>query len=228
MTALLAPRQLRRCRCSNMAVVLPRDLDGSRLTPADRQAALLELRRTLPPNVMFKLTLLVLLFSALATAHVGDIFEGCVQRGEETEHGQCAMAPTDGPGANVWKYYAERALAESDIQPDYGNLNTLLNLTRVATQMSNGITIRVEFTTTESSCKSSDDFSFEQCLPLGDEVNGLCQARFRYSGSLKPEVARCCPLAYFKAFKTFVIYNNEFCKHFVQGSRHVFKREMHT
>ncbi|KAL1479595.1 hypothetical protein MTO96_051725, partial [Rhipicephalus appendiculatus] len=57
-----------------------------------------------------------------------------------------------------------------------------------------GIVVRIEFTTVESSCTSSSVYSKEQCSTRGSTVNGLCQAKFRYAGDLEMEYAHCHPL----------------------------------
>ncbi|XP_054928374.1 cystatin-1-like isoform X2 [Dermacentor andersoni] len=74
--------------------------------------------------------------------------------------------------------------------------HTVVRLLQVMTQVSQGIVVRVEFTTVESICNSSVVYSKDQCPPHGSEANGLCQARFLFTGNLTLEDARCFPRKY--------------------------------
>ncbi|XP_049526607.1 uncharacterized protein LOC119458852 [Dermacentor silvarum] len=140
---------------------------------------------------MFKF-LLALLFLAFVTSEVADFFEGCFEKPEqEQKPGDCILAPKSSLTSLTYRYFAHQALQNATIQPDEGNLNTLLNITRAAAQLSKGLVIRVEFTTVESACNSSVTYSEETCPPIGSEANGLCQAGFLYYGHLMLDHAMC-------------------------------------
>ncbi|XP_037577225.2 uncharacterized protein LOC119459592 [Dermacentor silvarum] len=144
---------------------------------------------------MFKLALVVLLCSVFVASKMDNFFEGCVEKPEEEQKpGDCIIAPHRWLTSNTYRRFAHKALENSTIQPDEGNLNTLLELTRAAAQLSHGIIIRVEFTTVESTCNSSVAYSAKQCLPIGSAANGHCQARFRFYGHLRLQHAWCGPL----------------------------------
>ncbi|XP_037500415.1 uncharacterized protein LOC119374402 [Rhipicephalus sanguineus] len=143
---------------------------------------------------MLKCTSLVLLGSAFVVSRRNDFFERCVKPEEEQVVGQCVMAPEHWLRSKTYQHYALEALEKGNIQPDEGNLNTLLAVTRAASQLWHGIVIRIEFTTVESVCNSSVAYSEQLCRPLKSEANGLCQARFRYYGHLKLEQATCVPI----------------------------------
>ncbi|XP_065286028.2 uncharacterized protein [Dermacentor albipictus] len=144
--------------------------------------------------VMFAFPLLLLLFSAFHASEVADIFEGCVEEPpQEEKPGDCVLVPESLLVTTTYREYAHLALESATIQPDHGNQNTLLNLTRAAAQLSNGIAIRVEFTTVESACNSTIAYTQEQCTPIGSEANGLCQARFLFNGTLMLNHAMCTP-----------------------------------
>ncbi|XP_075554079.1 uncharacterized protein LOC142587075 [Dermacentor variabilis] len=143
---------------------------------------------------MFAFPLLLLLCSAFDASEVADIFEGCFEKPpQEEKPGDCVLAPESLLITTSYREYAHLALESATIQPDDGNQNTLLNLTRAAGQLSNGIVIRVEFTTVESACNSSVAYTQEQCTPIGSEANGLCQARFLFNGTLTLDHAMCTP-----------------------------------
>ncbi|KAL1479596.1 hypothetical protein MTO96_051726 [Rhipicephalus appendiculatus] len=144
---------------------------------------------------MFKFTSLVLLCSVFVSSQMDDFFEGCVSPEEEEEIGQCVMVPDHWLRSMTYRYYAEVALEKGNIQPDEGNLNTLLEVTRAATQHAEAITTRIEFTTAESICNTSLAYSLQECPPLTNKANGVCQAIFRYHGYMKLEEAKCAPLA---------------------------------
>ncbi|XP_037577226.1 uncharacterized protein LOC119459593 [Dermacentor silvarum] len=142
---------------------------------------------------MLKSTLLVVLSSAFVASQMTDFFEGCVEPGQKRDSGDCTLAPQTWLSSNAYRHYAHLALANASIQPDEGNLNTLLEMTRIATQLAEGFILKFEFTTVESSCNSSVAYSEEQCPPLGSEANGHCQAMFRHYGVMRLEQAWCVP-----------------------------------
>ncbi|KAH7971833.1 hypothetical protein HPB52_003223 [Rhipicephalus sanguineus] len=104
---------------------------------------------------MLKFTSLVLLCSVFVSSQMDDFFEGCVSPEEEEEIGQCVIAPAHWLRSRTYSYYAEVALEKGNIQPDEGNLNTLLEVTRAATQLWRGIVIQIKFTTAETIRNSS-------------------------------------------------------------------------
>ncbi|XP_050036967.2 uncharacterized protein [Dermacentor andersoni] len=144
---------------------------------------------------MFVFPLLLLLCSAFDASEVADPFEGCFEKPpQEQKPGDCVLAPESLLSTKPYREYAHLALESATIQPDDGNQNTLLNLTRAAAQLTDGIVYRVQFTTIESACNSSVAYTQEQCTPIGSEANGLCQARFLYNGTLTLDHAMCTPL----------------------------------
>ncbi|XP_065286030.2 uncharacterized protein [Dermacentor albipictus] len=143
---------------------------------------------------MLKFALVVLLSSAFVACQIANFFEGCVEKPEEEQKpGDCVIAPQSWLTTNTYRYFAHQALENGTIQPDEGNLNTLLNVTRAAAQLSDGLIIRLEFTTVQSTCNSSVAYSEKQCPPIGNEANGQCQAKFRYYGHLRLQHAWCGP-----------------------------------
>ncbi|XP_050036968.2 uncharacterized protein [Dermacentor andersoni] len=146
---------------------------------------------------MFKCTSLVMLCSALVASQMLDFFEDCVGNVNQREKaGQCVLAPRSWLLSSTYRNFAHQVLENAAHQPDGHNLNTLLNVTRAGTHVSQGIVVRVEFTTVESICNSSVVYSKDQCPPHGSEANGLCQARFLFTGNLTLEDARCFPRKY--------------------------------
>nr|XP_054927975.1 uncharacterized protein LOC129385363 isoform X2 [Dermacentor andersoni] len=119
--------------------------------------------------VMLKSTLIFLLSSALVVSQTTDFFGGCVDAGQEQHSGDCILAPPVWLRSRAYRHLAHLVLAKAPIQPAEGNLNTLLKLTRMANEGTNVITIKLEFTTVESTCNSSVAYSEAQCPPLGNE-----------------------------------------------------------
>ncbi|XP_037275368.2 uncharacterized protein LOC119168019 [Rhipicephalus microplus] len=143
-------------------------------------------------DAMFKLPVLALLCLVYASSEELEFFSDCVDEVEQRQYpGQCVFVPSGWLGSSTYRKLAHRVLSNATLQPAAGNLNTLLDVTRAATHVSEGIVVRIEFTTIESSCTSSHAYSKEQCSPRGSTVNGLCQARFRYAGELTMEYAQC-------------------------------------
>ncbi|XP_037575737.1 uncharacterized protein LOC119458019 isoform X4 [Dermacentor silvarum] len=143
---------------------------------------------------MFKFTFLVLLCSAFVASHMVDFFDDCVEEVHQRQKAsECVLLPRSWLLSNTYRNFAHQVLENVAHQPYVGNLNTLLNVTRAATHVSDGIVVRVEFTTVESTCNSSVVYSREQCSPHGSQANGLCQARFLFAGNLTLEDARCGP-----------------------------------
>ncbi|XP_050036971.1 uncharacterized protein [Dermacentor andersoni] len=143
---------------------------------------------------MFPSALLVLLGSAFVAPQMIDFFEGCVPMGQEQDPGGCVLAPESWLSMSTFRRYAQLALANAHIQPDEGHLNTLLELTRIATERTDGFTIILEFTTVKSTCDSSVAYSEDQCRPLYSKANGLCQAVIRNRDVMRFEDAWCVPL----------------------------------
>ncbi|KAL1467980.1 hypothetical protein MTO96_025842, partial [Rhipicephalus appendiculatus] len=98
-------------------------------------------------------------------------FEGCVRynRTHEEPH-KCTFQPRSRIRGNAsFKHFAHLALKDGKIQPTSGQLNTLLKLTRVATQDYRSLKnfgIRLEFKTAASSCNISQVYDPHKCLPL--------------------------------------------------------------
>ncbi|KAH7971832.1 uncharacterized protein LOC119375597 [Rhipicephalus sanguineus] len=144
---------------------------------------------------MIKFAAFFLLCSIIVNSQVDDFFAGCVEKPEdEQKPGDCIIAPKRWLSSNTYRYFAHQALENDTIQPDYGNLNTLFEVTRGAAQLSEGIIIRLQFTTVESVCNNSVTYTEKDCPPLGTEVNGQCRALFRYYGYLRLEEASCNPI----------------------------------
>ncbi|XP_070377364.1 uncharacterized protein [Dermacentor albipictus] len=143
---------------------------------------------------MFTSALLVLLSSAFVASQMIDFFEGCVPMGEEQDSGGCVLGPQSWLTMSTFRRYANLALANAHIQPEEGHLNTLLRLTRIATEWTDGFTIILEFTTAKSTCDSSVAYSEDKCPPLYSQANGLCQAVIKNNDGINVEDAWCVPL----------------------------------
>nr|XP_037289640.1 uncharacterized protein LOC119183598 [Rhipicephalus microplus] len=141
---------------------------------------------------MLKFVLFPLLCSVAIACQMDDFFAGCVEKPEdEQKPGDCIIAPEQWLRSNTYRYFAHQALENSTVQPDQGNLNTLLDVTRGAARLSDGIIVKVQFTTVESICNNTVPYSEKDCPPLGTQTNGECWAMFRYFGYLRLEDA-CC------------------------------------
>ncbi|XP_075554078.1 uncharacterized protein LOC142587074 [Dermacentor variabilis] len=143
---------------------------------------------------MFRSALLVLLSSAFVASQMIDYFEGCVPMGQEQDPDGCVLGPKSWLTMDTFRHYAQLALANANIQPDVGNLNTLLHLTRIATERTDGFAIILEFSTVKSTCNSSVAYSEDQCPPLYRKATGLCQAVVRNRDDISFEDAWCIPL----------------------------------
>ncbi|KAH8027477.1 hypothetical protein HPB51_006910 [Rhipicephalus microplus] len=103
-----------------------------------------------------------------------DFFTGCVEKPEdEQKPGDCIIAPEQWLRSNTYRYFAHQALENSTVQPDQGNLNTLLDVTRGAARLSDGIIVKVQFTTVESICSNTVPYSEKDCPPLGTQDANL-------------------------------------------------------
>ncbi|XP_037275365.2 uncharacterized protein LOC119168017 [Rhipicephalus microplus] len=133
---------------------------------------------------MFRITVVLLLCAAIFCTQMPDIFEGCVRYNHKHEEPQkCTFQPRRRIRGNAsFRYFAHLALKDGNIQPPSGHLNTLLRLTRVATQNYRSLknfSVRLEFRTTPSTCVNPQVYDPHMCLPLEGKANGLCQARFQ-------------------------------------------------
>ncbi|KAL1479597.1 hypothetical protein MTO96_051727 [Rhipicephalus appendiculatus] len=145
---------------------------------------------------MFNYSLLVLLCWAFVATQVPDFFEKCTKPEEEPEQGLCAMMAENRLGAEYYRHLAHKALEMAGTQPEKGNLNTLLDITRASTHEGvEGLTWRIEFTTVESVCNSSVAYFEYVCPPRGKEANGLCRAIIWRHDELEIPYAKCSPLA---------------------------------
>ncbi|XP_037500343.1 uncharacterized protein LOC119374340 [Rhipicephalus sanguineus] len=143
---------------------------------------------------MLKFAVLVLLCLVYVASQELELFSDCVDEVDQRQKpGQCVLVPPSWLVSNTYRNFAHRVLGNATFQPAADNRNTPFGVTRAATHASDGIVVRIEFTTVQSSCNSSLIYSKEQCLPVGSEVNALCQAKFRYDGNLTMEYARCDP-----------------------------------
>ncbi|KAL1479598.1 hypothetical protein MTO96_051728, partial [Rhipicephalus appendiculatus] len=84
---------------------------------------------------MLNFAMILLLCSVFVASQVDDFFAGCVEKPEdEQKPGDCIIAPKSWLRSNTYRYFAHQALENATIQPDFGNLNTLLDVTRGAAQ----------------------------------------------------------------------------------------------
>ncbi|KAK8786976.1 salivary cystatin-L-like [Amblyomma americanum] len=145
---------------------------------------------------MFNLAVPVLLLCLCGIGEAG-FFSGCVQEANRSRvQDSCVFVPDVWLKSETYRNLGHLALADPTMYPHHRNathLSTVLHVTRAANQVLNGIVTRLEFTTVESSCKLSDPYSKEICLPIDSQPNGICQARFRYTRSLKLEDVMCEP-----------------------------------
>ncbi|XP_049267178.1 uncharacterized protein LOC119375630 [Rhipicephalus sanguineus] len=148
-------------------------------------------------KTMFRITVVLLLCAAIFCTQMPDIFEGCVRynRKHEEPH-KCTFEPRSRIRGNAsFKHFAHLALKDGKIQPTSGQLNTLLRLTRVATQNYRSLknfSVRLEFKTTPSRCNTSQVYDPHQCLPLGERANGVCQASFQQHAATLVLQNACC------------------------------------
>ncbi|KAL1470509.1 hypothetical protein MTO96_040377 [Rhipicephalus appendiculatus] len=88
---------------------------------------------------MLKITLLLLLCTAVISAHTPDLFKGCVlSSGNRTAPHTCIIIPKTelGPNLTYYTILAEGVLQKSSNQLHKRFLNTVYKLTRAATEVS--------------------------------------------------------------------------------------------
>ncbi|XP_049267180.1 uncharacterized protein LOC119373806 [Rhipicephalus sanguineus] len=133
---------------------------------------------------MFRITVILLLCAAIVCTQMPDIFEGCVRYNRKHEEPQkCTFEPRSRIRGNAsFEHIAHLVLKYGKIQPTSGQLNTLLRLTRVATEHYRTVkdfSVRLEFMTTLSSCNTWQIYNPQECLPLEGKV--LCNMDVQYA-----------------------------------------------
>ncbi|XP_075721583.1 uncharacterized protein LOC119168009 [Rhipicephalus microplus] len=151
---------------------------------------------------MFKLTLFLLLCTAIISVRTLDLFNDCVWDADKIkEPYRCMFIPLEEVYAYIPYYIrlAEAVLQQhaNQLSPKY--LNTFYNVTRVAVknrgQLQVGATLLMEFMTTQSTCFRQCHFSVFICPPNDNKVNGVCRASFYLrSGVFIVEQSWCHPL----------------------------------
>ncbi|KAH7971831.1 hypothetical protein HPB52_003221 [Rhipicephalus sanguineus] len=137
---------------------------------------------------MFRITVILLLCAAIVCTQMPDIFEGCVRYNRKHEEPQkCTFEPRSRIRGNAsFEHIAHLVLKYGKIQPTSGQLNTLLRLTRVATEADGLCRARfqqhdADLIEVDAWCKPRKEHLLISCTALAPQREHLARA-FRRQG----------------------------------------------
>uniref|UniRef100_A0A6M2D3S7 Putative cystatin-like 1 protein n=1 Tax=Rhipicephalus microplus TaxID=6941 RepID=A0A6M2D3S7_RHIMP len=157
---------------------------------------------------MFKLTVCLLLCTAVFSVEVQNYFENCVRSsGNQFVPNKCIMVSKKDLRTKKAEYrmYAVGALRKHhELDKKYSD--TVYNVTRAALKYprhaDEGCTLRLEFLTAPGDCKNWNYYFPNMCPPANDKITGVCQAQLFLYG-------------------TVYLVERSWCEHVKEASHHV-------